>query len=251
MMSKLIIEKTNVTLQFANSKDIGKTYKVEYYVQLMPKKNLKDPSVDLTMRNIDASSLKKAIFDNLQKKDEEYMDLVSFDTTKATFHLKLDKWLKNATKSLKGTKDIKNFSINFRLKEDPPPMIKKDILRTEWDKFLVRKFKQWVSEKKNRESRLLNIIFPKSVVSSINQRLYNMFDWSYDSRWNKVEAKLKSVWTVALMYSTIKLTSKDSLSSLRRKSKSNLFSIKVKKNLKRGSNKDFKLLTGRKTTFKK
>jgi len=232
-MNKLEVRKTDVTLQFSNSKDIGSTYKVEYFVHVSPKKNLEDPSKELTMRNVDSTSLKKAIIDNIKKKDEEFMDLVSFDTTKAVFHLKLDKWIKSATTGLKGTKDIKNFSINFKLKEQIPPMIKKDILRTEWDDFLVRKIKQWVSEKKNRESRLLNVIFPKQIVKNINQRLYNMFDWSYDSRWNKVEAKLKSVWTVALVYSTIELTKKDSLSKLRRESKSKMFSVKVKEELNR------------------
>lgn len=251
MIKKIKLKKSNVSLQFSNSKDIGKTYRVDYFVQVMPNRNMEDPSIEINMRNIVASSLKEAIFSNLKKKDREYMDLISFDTTKATFHLKLDKWIKDATKGLSGVSDMKSFSISFRLKEAVPPMIQRDMIRTEWDGFVVRKIKQWVGEKKNRESRLLNVIFPKSIVNSINQRLHNMFDWSYDSRWNKVEARLKSIWVSALLYSTVELTKKDSLTKLRRDNKNNFFSSQVRRELSRGSEKDFELLNGKKTTFKK
>lgn len=231
-MNDIEIKKSDVKLKLISSKDIGGTFKVEYSVNIL-KKGLEDPSIKLTMRNVDSSSLKKAIFANLKKQDEEYMDLISFDVTKAIFHLKFDKWLKDAAKGIKGVKDIKSFSIDFKLKELPPPMIKKDSLKTEWDSFLVRKFKKWVSEKKNRESRLLNIIFPNSVVSSVNTRLYNMFDWKYNNRLNKIEATLKSIWVSALLYSTIKLTKIEGAEKFEKETRAKLFSIKVKKEIAR------------------
>lgn len=250
-MNKIEIKKRDVSLQFANSKDIGSTYKVEFFVNLNLGSRLEDPSTKLTMRNVDSVSLKRAILDNVTKTDEEYMDLVSFDTTKAVFHLKTDKWIQDTFKGVRGTKRITTFSISFKLKQQPPNMIKKDLLRSEWDQFVLRKSKQWVTEKKGREQRLLNIIFPKAVVKNINQRLSNMFDWSYDYRWNTLDAKLKSIWIIALLYSTAELTKKDSLRTLERQSKTRLFTSEVKKELSRKKHdKDFKLFTGEKHTFK-
>lgn len=243
-MNKIKINKSDVSLQFLNSKDIGSTYKVEFIVNLNLKQRLDDPSTKLTMRNVDSTSLKNAILDNVTKTDEEYMDLVDFDTTKAVFHLKTNKWIEDCLKSVSGTKNLTTFSIKFKLKKQPPNMIKKDILRSEWDNFVLRKVKQWITDKKGREKRLLNIIFPKEVVSSISQRFSNMFDWDYDYRWNSVEAKLKSVWVIALLYTTAELTKKESLQKIQRQSNQNLFTTEVKKELsKMQRNRDFKNLT--------
>lgn len=231
-MSDIKIKKSDVKLKLTSSKDMGKTFRVECSIDIL-KKDLKDLPEKITMRDVDTSSLKEAIFANLDKKDEEYMDLVKFDLYKATFDLKFDKWLKDATKGISGLKDIKSFSIDFKLKEPPPPIIKKDVLKTEWNDFITRRFKQWVSEKKGRENRLLNIIFPKAVIDSINRRLYNMFDWKYNNRLNKMEANLKNIWVSALLYSTIKLTKKESLKKFERETRNKLFTIKVKKEIAR------------------
>ena len=251
-MNKIEIKKSDVSLQFANSKDIGSTYKVEYYVNINLGKRLEDPSTKLTMRNVDSISLKKAILDNVTKTDEDYMDLVDFDTTGATFHLKTDKWLNDTLKGVKGINRLTTFSITFKLKQQPPNMIKKDILRTEWDKFALRKIKQWITDKKGREKKLLGSIFPKSTLSSIRQRFSNMFDWSYDQRWNSVEAKLKNIWVIALLYTTAELTKKESLKNIQRGSRQKFFTSEVKKELsKKTRDKDFKLFTKQKYLTKK
>lgn len=252
MMNKIEINKSDVSLQFSNSKDISSTYKVEFYVNLNIGKRLENPSEKLTLRNVDPVSLKKAIMSNVSKSDKDYMDLVSFDTTKATFHLKTDKWLEKCLRGVKGTKQLSTFSVLFKLKQQPPNMIKKDILRAEWNDFVKRKVKQWVTDKKGREQRLLKVIFPKDVVSSINRRLSNMFDWEYDHRRNKVEAKLKSIWIIALLYTTSELTKKESLNKIQKQSRQKLFTTKVKSELKRKSNdRDFKLFTKDKYLTKK
>lgn len=207
MVNKISIKKSEVDLQFSSSKDTGSSYRVDFFVSLYPKSS--DHSGRLTMRNVDEKSLKEAIFSHFTERDEKYMELRSFDTTKATFYLKEDKWIKDATKGLTGTKDITNFSISFKLKEPVPSIIKKEAISKCWSDFVSRKIKNWVSEKKGREDRLLNIIFPKKVLDSITRRLYNMFDWDYDFKNNKVIARLKGVWISALMYSTIQLVKKE------------------------------------------
>lgn len=237
-MSKIDIKKSEVDLQFSSSKDTGKTYRVDFLVSLYPKNKDLDPSKKLTMRDVDEASLKKAIFSHFTDNDKKYMDLVSFDTTKATFNLKTDKWIKDATKGLVGVKDIKSFKIKFKLQEAVPSIIKKDILTKDWEDFVSRKIKAWVSENKSREQRLLNIIFPKKVLDGINRRLYDMFDWEYDARLNKVEAKLKSIWVSTLMYSTVQLVKKEtSIRPVNKPSPSRFFSIRVRKEVRRKNKK--------------
>ncbi len=248
-MSNIEIRKADVSLQFCNAKDIGSTYKVEFYVNINLGKRLEDQSVKLTMRNVDSISLKKAIMSNLTNKDSDYMDLVSFDTTKAVFHLKTDKWIKEATKGVDGVKNITTFSIVFKLKEPAPSMIKKDILSKDWENFVSRKFKQWVSDKPKRENTMLNVIFTKEVSSKINQKLTNMFDFSYDPRWNKVEAKLKSIWVVSLMVATTKLSKYNNVSV--RPTKEKYFAQAVGKEIDRRSKKDYSDLIDKKYRFKK
>lgn len=79
-----------------------------------------------------------------------------------------------------------------------------------------------------------------------------MFDWEYDHRRNKVEAKLKSIWIIALLYTTSELTKKESLNKIQKQSRQKLFTTKVKSELKRKSNdRDFKLFTKDKYLTKK
>jgi hypothetical protein len=230
--NKIQISRNEVSLQFLRSKDIGSTYKVEYLVNINTKTRTDDPSENLNMRDIDNRSLKKAILGNIKSYDERYMELNDFDHTKATFHLKTDKWIDDATRGLKPKKKLGSFMLKFKLKQAPPRMIMEDALRGPWSDFVVRKIKQWMREKSRREHRLLNDIFPKSIQRKIRKAVTDMFEWSYDFRWNTVEAKLDNKWIIALLYATSELTKKDSIDKLKSKSQKHLFSTKVKKNIK-------------------
>lgn len=230
-MSKIKLSKSEVDLQLSSSKDIGKTFKVDFFVNLYPKNKDLDPTKKLTMRDIDEKSFKEALFAHFSPNDKDFVELASFDTTKATFHLKTDKWIKAATKGMVGKKDIKTFIITFKLQEKLPSVLKKDILSKDLEDFVARKIKNWVSESEKREQRLLNIIFPKRVLDKIKRRLYNMFDWEYDIRLNKVEAKLKSIWVSTLMYATIELVRREELRPANKPNPSKFFSIRVRKNL--------------------
>lgn len=229
---KIKISSNEVSLQFIRSKDIGSTFKVEYFVNLNLKTGLKDPSHELSLRDIDNSSLKKAIMDNIKSYDQRYMELADFDHTKAIFHLKTDKWLDDATRGMRAKKKLGSFKMIFKLKQAPPRMIMSDSLSNIWTEFVVRKLKQWFKDNKRREKKLLGDLFPKSVQRTIRQKLTNMFEWSYDARWNTVEAQLESKWVIALLYATSELTKKESLNKLQSRTEKYKFSTKVKTNLK-------------------
>jgi|GEM_PF-5304854 hypothetical protein len=230
--NKLKISKNEVSLQFLRSKDIGSTYKVEYLVNINSKQRMENPSDNLNLRDIDNTSLKKAIFDNITSYDQRYMELNDFDHTKATFHLKTDKWLDEATNRMRGKKKFGSFKMNFKLKQAPPRMIMEDALGEPWSGFVIRKIRQWFMDSKRREGRLLGDIFPKSIQRKIRQRLTNMFEWSYDFRWNQIEAQLESKWVIALLYAVSELTKKDSLNKLQNRTEKYKFSTKVKDNIK-------------------
>lgn len=233
---KIKLSSSEISLQLLRSKDIGSTYKVEYLVNINSKTGLKDPSHELSLRDIDNISLKKAIMNNIKSYDQRYMELADFDHTKATFHLKVDKWLDDATRGLRSKKKMATFEIIFKLKQEPPRMILEDALRNQWSEFVIRKLKQWAVEKDRREKSLLGDIFPKSMLRSLRRKLTYMFDWSYDVRWNRVEAQLQSKWVIALLYATSKLTKKETLDKLQSSSSKYKFPTKVKKDLK---SKDF------------
>jgi hypothetical protein len=61
--SKVVVSKNDVNLQFLLARDIGKTYKVVYIVNIIPRQKI-DPMVPLSPKIIDMDSLKKSIIDN-------------------------------------------------------------------------------------------------------------------------------------------------------------------------------------------
>jgi hypothetical protein len=223
---KIKILPDELTLQLLRSKDIGYTYSVEFLITLSSKKRTNSPFNNLSLKDLDLNSLKFAILSNIKDYDRQYMDLVSFDHSKAIFHLKVNKWIKDTTNQMRQKTKLGSFKMYFKLKQAPPRMIFYDALRFDWNNFMIRKIRQWFIENKRKEKQMLGSIFPRSLLITLRQKITNMFDWSYDPIWNTIEAKLQSKWIIALLYATSELTKKESLSKLQAKSKKYKFSPK-------------------------
>lgn len=245
---KIELRKKDIALTHLLSKDLGKTYKVVFLINIYPPMNI-GPNLKITPRTVNMISLKKAILGNIKNYDLKYMKLINFDTQKAEFHFDLDKWLGDATSGLKSSTAISKFARTFKFKVAPPRMIMEDMLRDEWGKFILKHFKKYI-EDKNKGKDYFKHLLPKEIKGKMKKRIVNMFEWQYDIQWNRVTATLKSVWILALLFAIS--TSVDKLTKYDMKgSKKELFADRVKKNLKNFDNLKWEKYISKKHIFDK
>lgn len=230
-VEKIKIDRTDVSLQFLLGNNATDTYRVVYIVNLNPGIRLKDPSITLSPRNINMESLRNAIIANIRPYDKKYMVLKTFDTRKAEFHLDTDKWFKDATTGLNPKTHYSKFDRAFKLKIAPPRMILQDFIRKYWGEFVIKQFKKWLEVQK-KEAKFFKYLIPENLRSKIRQKIRNMFDWQYDIQSNTIVAKLKPIWILALVYATGSAFRKINKSDLKNRNKKEMFSVKVKKNIK-------------------
>lgn len=226
---KLKLTKYDVKLTFLYSKDNGVDYTLTYAVQILPKGNKIDPSKPFTVANIDMISLREAILGNIPPSDLKYIILQSFDNIKAIFKFNVDKWMKDATMGIRPMIHISKFDRSFKLKKAPPRVILYEPTRNVFEQFITRKFKDWLESSK-KEAKFFKYLVPENQRNKIRTKFRNMFDWSYDSQWNKIIATLKPLYIMALLYATGEVIKGLRASSITR-SKKELFSTKVEKNL--------------------
>jgi len=227
--SKIKLSSKDVGLDFLLAKDTGRFYEVHFALQINPKGHEIDPSVPLTPRNIDMSSLHKAIMNNIRPYDQRYMVISDFDTNKVKFRFNHEKWMKKATSGLTPKTKYSKFDREFKLKVAPPPMILTTHVRKPFEDFIVRKFLDWL-ESSHKEAKYFKYLFPNSIRSRIRTKARNMFDWEYDTQWNTVIARLKNIYILALLYATGEITKRLTSRNLQ-KSQKELFATKVKKNM--------------------
>lgn len=228
---KINITKNDIDLVYISSKDIGKIYKIRYVITINPKSAI-SPGEQITPKNINMNSLKNALEQWLKPRDRKYFLIDNLDTRHVEFIFDHKKWLKDATSGLKGEIQFSKFDRVFKLKKQPPFLILTDDARFQFEEFIIRKFKEWLENSK-KEAKYFKNLFPNNFRSKIRTKLRNMFDWSYDFQWNRITAKLKTFYILALLYAInigVKAYKNKTLADTQ---KNHLFSDQVKSNLKK------------------
>ncbi len=195
-------EKQNITpsqvaLQFTLGRPVGDTYRVVFMVSL--RNNILSPEKSLQNKDIDMKSLKAAIISRIDSYDRDYMKLTKFSTVSATFELDTNKWLRKALQSVSPNNRMSKFEQRFKFKIQIPKMIQFSVTRINFDKFIVRKFKDYM--KKNNKSRTWFTKFlPRDIAGKIRLSIATMFDYEYDWQTNTMVAKLKPVYIMGLVF---------------------------------------------------
>lgn len=228
--SKIILNKNEVSLDFLESKDMGNSFKLIYIIRINTKGRKLDPGKVMSMTTLDLESLKNGIVSNFSVYDKKYLMLKAFDDKRAIFEFNYEKWLKEATNGMVGKTYFSKFDREFKFKILPPKEIKKDLLSIKFEKFITRKFLDSLEKKTKEQKEFFKYLIPPKEQKKIKTSFRNMFDWYYDSQWNKMVAKLKSIYIIALMYATGSAIKKLSQKNIT-KSQKELFSTKVSNNL--------------------
>ena len=243
--SKAVLQKNEVNIQFLESKDTGGTFKLHYIVQINTRGRKIDPSKKLSPATIDMQSLREGIVARISSYDQNYLTLIKFDDKKAIFELNHEKWIKDATAGMNPRTHFSKFDREFRFKRQVPRELGKDKVSYRFEKFITRKFLDWLENNPNRQKKYFEYLLPKREASAMRIKFQNMFDWHYDSQWNMVVARLKSVYVIALLYATGAAVKKLSRNNLN-KSQKELFATKVEKNIQRFDRKKWEDFTRRK-----
>lgn len=226
--SKIVLFKNEVNIQYVNSRDTGPEFKLYYLVNLSIKGRRLDPKTVLSPRTIDMKSLEDGIYSNLKSFDSRYLVLSKFDDRRAEFVFDHERWLKDATSGMKGKTSFSKFDREFRFKIKLPFELSKDANGYSFNKFITRKFLDWLETNQSKQRNFFDYLIPASQQRSIRNNLRGMFDWSYNQQWNYIQAKLKSVYVIALLFATGAAVDKLKTSNLRDKE---LFATKVKDNI--------------------
>jgi len=243
---KIKLNKNEVSLQFLETKDNGGTFKLHYIVQIRPKGRQHDPRKKLSPADLDMESLRDAIVSNISAYDRSYLILKKFDDRKAFFEFNHKKWLKDAMKGIKPRTHFSKFDREFRFKKIPPKEIRKDKITLKFEQFLTRKFLDYLEDMPiSKRGEFFKHIVPKKEQKKIKTKIRNMFDWSYDAQWNRMVAKLKTVYIIALLYATGAAAKKLKQININ-KSQKELFATKVEKNIKTFDKKKWEDFTKRK-----
>lgn len=228
--SKIELTKREVGLQFLETKDANGVFKIIYIVTINTKGRKSDPKRTIKLSDYDMQSLREGILSNIPAYDKKYLVLKKFDDRKAFFEFDHEKWLKDATKGMKGKTHYSKFDREFRFKIQPPKEIRKDKITIKFEKFLTRKFLDWLENNETKSKDYFKYLIPKNQQRKIKTKIRNMFDWSYDAQWNRMVAKLKTIYIIALMYATGSAVKKISRNNIN-KSKKQLFATRVQSNL--------------------
>lgn len=234
----ITITRTDISLQFLLANDIGKTYKVVFIVNINPQKALL-PGEPLSPRNINMPSLGKAIVENISLYDRTYMVLNSFDDRKAEFYFNYEKWLSDSLIGISPITQYSQFNRIFKFSKRVPEMILIDPLRKQFERFVVRKFLDYM-ESKHKEFIWFKYLLPDSTKNFIYTKVRGMFDWEYNVTINRLTATLKPLYILAVMYSIGELTNKIKQQALTKTNNKYMFPINVKNNLKKFDKEKYK-----------
>ncbi len=228
---KVKLVKNDVSLQFLMSKDTGKTYRIIYLLNIIPNRLERDPSIPLSPATVDMVSLKNAILDNVKPYDKMYMTLVAYDTRRAIFDFEHEKWFKDSVTDSGTVTKVTRFAREFRMKKAVPSMIMFDIMRTYFEPFIIRKFKEYM-ESGNKGAKWFKHLLPEVARSRMRSNIRNMFDWEYNFQWNLITATLKPLYIMAIIYATGALVKTLRKEHLKNANTQKLFATKVYSNLK-------------------
>lgn len=181
------VEKGDVNLSFFNAKTQGKSYKLEFIVNLIGPK-----FVNYSLRDLDIDSLKKSIISNIPKEDIPYLKIFKFDDRKVIFIFEDEKWFKEAVSNLKKSFTPGAFNSKFKFNRRIPRVISYDIIRSGFSEFIQNKFSEYMNKNKIAQRNHLFTLLPKDVAAKYSSRLNSLFTYSYNYSENAIVAEMKS-----------------------------------------------------------
>ncbi len=227
---KILIKSQDVNLKRLFSKSVGENFEVHFAVLIIPRGNY-DSAVPITPATINLMSLKDAIASNIRSQDKKYMVVDNFDTRKVIFKFNHEKWLKDATSSMRPSTEISRFRRDFKLKAPLPPMLLTDFVSKPIEDFILKKFIKWL-ESSRKEEQFFKYLIPENFRSKVRAGVRSMFEWEYNKQWNIITAVLKPMYVFALLYATGQI-----INNFKEAKKSDLmgkerdFASKVKRNI--------------------
>ena len=229
---KMTVYSKDISLDRLLSKDTGPHFEVHYAVAIMQRGNQIDPSKPITPSTVNMDSLRTALLGKIREQDRKYMVLYRFDTRKCIFRFNYVKWLNDATRGMAPRTNVSRFKRDFSFKVAPPPMLLTDFVSIPIEKFILKKFMDWM-ESSRKEAKYFKYLIPPNFRQNLRSKFRNMFEWEYNKQWNQVTATLKPVYVLALLYATGQAVKsmKDLKKSDVKSSNERLFADKVKKNI--------------------
>jgi len=204
--TKQKIAPSQVNLTFTLGRPVGDTYRIIFMVNL--RNNILSPEKSLLNSNVDMATLKKSIIQKIDPYDRNYMKLTKFSTVKATFEFDSKKWLNDALKNVAPNNRLSKFEQRFKFKIQIPKMIQFSITRVNFDKYIVRRFKEYMKTH-NKSRTWFTKFLPREIAGKIRLSISTMFDYEYDWQTNTMVAKLKPVYVMGLIFAVGAATSKN------------------------------------------
>jgi len=190
--NKIKLVKNNIRLQFYFSGLTQKGYKLSFIVYLIT------PTYPGQIRasQIDEASLKKAIVENIDEYDRNYMELASFSTNKAEFYFNYNKWINDTLKDLDIQKELSIFNRKIKFKKALPKMIMYDSLRKGFTDFLSLKLREEILKRKIDKKKFIPFL-PKEFINFLGQKTDKLFNYEYDMQYNMLYIRLKPELVIA------------------------------------------------------
>ncbi len=143
--------------------------------------------------------MKDAIIAKIDSFDRPYMILKKFNIKSATFEFDYKKWMKDVLQGVRPNNRLSKFEQRFKLKKQVPKMIAFSVTRINFDKFIVRKFKEYM-EKNHKSRSWFTKFLPNDIAGKIRLKISTMFDYEYDWQTNTIVAKLKPIYIMGILF---------------------------------------------------
>lgn len=195
----------DVMLTFVNAKVSNGKYSFLFMNSLISK--------DITGNGVRASQidmrkLQSKIMGKVDIKDLKYIKLREFSTSRVVFVFDIDSWLDDALRNSVGRVYLSKYDKEFRLKIQPPAMVRYYGIRVEFSRYVANYFKEYARKKPQQRNTLFSII-PKSYENIIKTHVSNMFDYEYDFQSNRIIVRLKTIYLTGLIFASFALTEKN------------------------------------------
>lgn len=195
----------DVMLTFINAKVSNGKYSFLFMNSLISKDIVGN---GIRASKVDMRKLQSKIMSKVDTKDLKYIKLREFSTSRVVFVFDIDSWLDDALRNSIGRVYLSKYDKEFRLKIQPPTMVRYYGIRVEFSRYVASYFKEYARKKPQQRNTLFSII-PKSYENIIKTHVANMFDYEYDFQSNRIIVRLKTIYLTGLIFASFALTEKN------------------------------------------
>lgn len=221
------VKYSEIKLSFLYSKveDVG--FCIYYLINLSPRINpTRDPGF---YSRIDKIAFKKALEENVRPQDRKYMKVDEFDFGKVKIRFDIDNFLKDC--NITGRTHLSSLDRVFTVNNQIPSCIRIDTMtKFAFEEYFLKEFKKKI--KRDFEAKHFTYLFPLKYLNGFSN-LMDLFNWNYDLQYNKVTARMKTIYILAFLFSVGKISSNIRKEQISSNSKRVEFSDRVHKSLKK------------------